>query len=156
MACGVGRFELIYQRLFNFWLVLFATVAGLKLYGNLMESRPLPTVAAGGISLSTPSQQWSSSSPSSLRGLSITPQQPQWLREISPREEERLISLLNRLSKQELMEVRGIGQVLAERIIAARRARDGFKRLAELMEVEGIGEKRARAIVSWMTERLNR
>ena len=43
---------------------------------------------------------------------------------------------------EELTALPGIGQVLAERIIAYREAHGGFQTVEELMEVDGIGEKK--------------
>jgi competence protein ComEA len=47
---------------------------------------------------------------------------------------------LNDASKEELTQVKGIGDVLAKRIVAYRKAHDGFDKVAELTEVKGIGE----------------
>ncbi len=152
----MGGFELLYQRLLNFWLVLFATAAGLKLYGSL-SSQPSPPLIPAGPPAFSSAPPLSQESPLPFdHPLTISRTLPGWMEEIPPEEEKRLVGLLNRLSQQELMEVRGIGQVLAGRIVDLRRRRSGLNRLSELMEVEGIGDKRARAIVSWLTQRLGR
>ena len=52
------------------------------------------------------------------------------------KKQEGLISL-NKASKVELMEIKGIGEKRAEAIIAAR----PFSRLEDLLNVKGIGEK---------------
>ncbi len=53
---------------------------------------------------------------------------------------------INRASKEELKTLDGIGDVLAERIIAARESRGGFTNVSQLLEVEGIGESKFHAI----------
>ena len=45
----------------------------------------------------------------------------------------------------------GIGQVLAERIVAYRRQNGPFRAVEEIMKVEGIGEKKAEAILDLIT-----
>ena len=45
----------------------------------------------------------------------------------------------------------GIGEVIAERIVAYRVEHGGFTSLDELLEVEGIGEKKLKAIRPLLT-----
>lgn len=45
----------------------------------------------------------------------------------------------------------GIGQVLAERIVAYRRQNGSFRAIEEITKVEGIGEKKAEAILELIT-----
>ena len=45
----------------------------------------------------------------------------------------------------------GIGQVLAERILAYRQQNGSFRAVEEIMKVEGIGEKKAEAILDLIT-----
>jgi len=48
---------------------------------------------------------------------------------------------LNEASAQELTEVNGIGDVLAQRIVEYRKEQGGFDKLSQLTEVKGIGEQ---------------
>lgn len=53
---------------------------------------------------------------------------------------------INRASKEELKTLNGIGEVLAERIIATRERLGGFSNVSQLLEVEGIGESKFNSI----------
>ena len=48
---------------------------------------------------------------------------------------------LNRATAEELRALPGIGPVMAERIVALRKERGGFRKLDELMEVKGVGAR---------------
>ena len=54
---------------------------------------------------------------------------------------------INRAGKEELMMLPGIGEVLADRILAYRREHGAFRSAEELMNVEGIGQKRLEEII---------
>lgn len=58
---------------------------------------------------------------------------------------------LNTAGKEELMSIKGLGEVFAGRIIEYRERYGGFDSLEELMEVDGIGEKRYEAWKPYLT-----
>lgn len=57
---------------------------------------------------------------------------------------------LNRARSAELMQVPGIGQELAERIVARRNAAGPFRAVVELRQVSGIGDKTLARIKPWL------
>jgi competence protein ComEA len=48
---------------------------------------------------------------------------------------------INKASVEELMQIKGIGQKYAERIVEYREENGGFEKIEEIMEVKGIGQK---------------
>lgn len=58
---------------------------------------------------------------------------------------------INTATKDELMALPGIGDILAERILAYRAEHGTFRAVEELMLVEGIGEKKMEAILDLIT-----
>lgn len=58
---------------------------------------------------------------------------------------------INTADADTLTALPGIGQVLAERIVAYRRQNGSFRAVEEIMKVEGIGEKKAEAILDLIT-----
>ena len=58
---------------------------------------------------------------------------------------------INTADMDTLTALPGIGQVLAERIVAYRRQNGPFRAVEEIMKVEGIGEKKEEAILELIT-----
>ena len=58
---------------------------------------------------------------------------------------------INTASVQELTQLEGIGEVLAERIIEYRNEHGGFRYTYELMDVKGVGEAKYNAIKDYIT-----
>ena len=58
---------------------------------------------------------------------------------------------INTAYAETLAALPGIGQVLAERIVAYRRQNGSFRAIEEITNVEGIGEKKAEAILELIT-----
>ena len=57
---------------------------------------------------------------------------------------------LNEATKSQLMDLPGIGEELAERIVAYRNAYGQFASINDLLNVDGIGEKKLEAIEKWI------
>lgn len=58
---------------------------------------------------------------------------------------------INQAGKDEFMALPGIGEVLAERILAFREEHGAFSSVEELLNVEGIGKKRLEEIMDLIT-----
>ena len=58
---------------------------------------------------------------------------------------------INTASKSQLMELPGIGEIMADRIIAYRAEHGDFSSIDGLLEVEGIGEKKLQQIEKLIT-----
>ena len=58
---------------------------------------------------------------------------------------------INEAEKSEIMALPGIGEVLADRIIAFRDEHGGFSSAEELLYVEGVGKKRLEEILDLIT-----
>ena len=58
---------------------------------------------------------------------------------------------LNTATKEQLMEIKGIGESFASRIIAFREQNGGFTSVEQLKEISGIGEKRYAAWAPYFT-----
>jgi len=61
---------------------------------------------------------------------------------------------INTMSLETWMQIKGIGQVTAERIIKFKNDKDGFASLEVLLEIKGIGPSKYAAIMEWL-ERQN-
>lgn len=58
---------------------------------------------------------------------------------------------INTASKEELMLLDGIGEVMAERILAYRAEHGAFESIEQLQEIKGIGEKTYADLVAYVT-----
>ena len=72
-----------------------------------------------------------------------------------PTDRERVVVVspvdLNRAGKAELLQLPGVGDKLAEAILAAREQRGGFQSVDDLRTVKGIGPTRFDALRPWLT-----
>lgn len=96
---------------------------------------------ANNVYLYSPSQTVSTTAPSETVWQTETTYQNNSTTPPSTGKEELRLNL-NEASKEELMEIPGIGEVLAQRILDFRQMYGPFYSVDELDEVDGIGEKR--------------
>ena len=85
--------------------------------------------------------------------LSFSSQKPVQLSDKTVREEEladerenEVVFDLNRVSKEQLCLLPGIGEVLSERILEYRFVHGKFSSLEELLEIEGFSEKKLESV----------
>ncbi len=57
---------------------------------------------------------------------------------------------INTASKEELIELPGVGESISEKILAYRESRKGFKKIDEIMAVKGIGKKKFEKIKEYI------
>ena len=58
---------------------------------------------------------------------------------------------LNSATVEQLIEIKGIGEVLAQRIVTYRQTHHGFKNLEELANVKGVGAKTLAKLQPYLT-----
>ena len=66
--------------------------------------------------------------------------------------EKALLNRINQMPLEAWMEIKGIGQVTAERIMNYKNENKGFSALEDLLEVKGIGPSKYAAILSWLDQ----
>jgi len=84
--------------------------------------------------------------------MTVPVSQPEFFTE--PETETAAISFpisINHAGKEEFMALPGIGEVLAERIVAYREENGNFSSPEELLNVEGVGKKRLEEILDLIT-----
>ena len=72
------------------------------------------------------------------------------LKEVNEKLEESLKVGINSSAKEELTNIPGVGEVLAERIVEYRDAHGNFYAIEDLLEVEGIGAKKLEKIKEYI------
>lgn len=62
------------------------------------------------------------------------------------------LQILNQMPLEAWLEIKGIGQVTAEKILSFRKEKGGFTSLDALLEVKGIGPAKYAAILEWIEQ----
>jgi DNA uptake protein ComE-like DNA-binding protein len=62
------------------------------------------------------------------------------------------LQIINQMPMEAWLEIKGIGQVTAERILTLRKEKGGFASLDTLLEVKGIGPAKHAAIMEWVEQ----
>lgn len=62
------------------------------------------------------------------------------------------LQIINQMPMEAWLEIKGIGQVTAERILTFRNEKGGFTSLDALLEVKGIGPAKYAAIMEWVKQ----
>ena len=62
---------------------------------------------------------------------------------------------INTMSLETWMEIKGIGQVTAERILKFKNENKGFASLDALLEVKGIGPAKYAAVLAWLEQQMD-
>lgn len=62
------------------------------------------------------------------------------------------LQIINQMPMEAWLEIKGIGQVTAERILTFRNEKGGFTSLDALLEVKGIGPAKYAAVMEWVEQ----
>ena len=114
--------------------------------GNILKTEKILLLAAGGFLCFL---AWLGGSGPPAEGVQVETQFYAAASAVAPVSGEKLD--INAASAEELMELPGIGAVLAERIVAYRQVWGPFQQIQDIMNVKGIGEARFQAIAEEIT-----